>query len=332
MIGPAVLDFPYKEQTLWGFRSACRPGDLLTDAYIDVELERFMTLGPCNKKYHGYYDWYGDDAMPLKYPAPSRFTKRDPTASWFSSRFASRTTAAPAPKCPLLRAPSSYEVDQEIMDYLKSHSDKDSASLISEQLVMMEHWNSKLDCSESTEAVAMTALHRSHTNASLNLDHDMDPFREHPEVLRQQQYLQEIIKKQEEEMERIVEEHRKSVSCQQQDSSACGEDGSKSKSEDSKTLESVNSDSLGDDCVELYPGKKVKILNKSHAYAALNSGDASLFQCVGCHKALMASKTTKLLYCSVCGTLTPTDMDCASSASNTTTLQDELITQVHGGA
>jgi len=60
--------------------------------------------------------------------------------------------------------------------------------------------------------------------------------------------------------------------------------------------------------VELYPGKKVKILDKERAYASPANGDAAIFQCAGCGKCLLANKDMKLLYCSECGTLTPTEI------------------------
>ena len=59
---------------------------------------------------------------------------------------------------------------------------------------------------------------------------------------------------------------------------------------------------------ELYPGKHVKIHGKDRAYASLRNGQATIFQCVGCDKRLLAATDTKLLYCSECGTLTPTEI------------------------
>jgi hypothetical protein len=61
-----------------------------------------------------------------------------------------------------------------------------------------------------------------------------------------------------------------------------------------------------------YPKKRVRIhpqqdpTSSMPAYLTKKNGYAAIFWCAGCEECLLAAEDTKLLYCSECGTLTPT--------------------------
>lgn len=60
--------------------------------------------------------------------------------------------------------------------------------------------------------------------------------------------------------------------------------------------------------VELYPGQKVKILDRSYVEDAIENGTASVYRCAGCRKKLLAGNSVKLIYCPQCGTITPANL------------------------
>jgi hypothetical protein len=69
--------------------------------------------------------------------------------------------------------------------------------------------------------------------------------------------------------------------------------------------------------VELYPRKCVRMHHNDYpAYASLANGDVAIFKCAGCENCLLATQDTKLLYCSECGTLTPTEIPSTCSTNN----------------
>lgn len=60
--------------------------------------------------------------------------------------------------------------------------------------------------------------------------------------------------------------------------------------------------------VQVYRGTQVKIHGKDRVYDSLENGNATVFQCMGCQTHLLACQGTKLLFCTECGTLTPTEI------------------------
>jgi hypothetical protein len=55
-------------------------------------------------------------------------------------------------------------------------------------------------------------------------------------------------------------------------------------------------------------GSKVRIHGEGRVFAAMDQGTASLLQCLGCSRHMMATNDMKLVYCPGCGTLTPFEM------------------------
>lgn len=56
-------------------------------------------------------------------------------------------------------------------------------------------------------------------------------------------------------------------------------------------------------------GSKVRIQHdEARVYAAMKNGTATLVQCVGCSRHLLATRDVELVYCPGCGTITPIEI------------------------
>jgi len=169
-------------------------------------------------------------------------------------------------------------LQDEVMQWLRENLGWDSTdvdSQIRQQERMLEAWNEEASSCESwfvsCDAPPPVALKRQDCIKRGNV---------HPEILRREAAL----------FEDNQEKHSLAFYM----------------SKDSKEKSKPRFETHGQ--VELYPGKQVKIHGKDRAYASLRNGDATIFQCVGCDKRLLANQGTKLLYCTDCGTLTPTEI------------------------
>jgi hypothetical protein len=63
-----------------------------------------------------------------------------------------------------------------------------------------------------------------------------------------------------------------------------------------------------------FPGANIKVLDQERVYAALNEGSATIVQCIGCNKHMLATSDIHLILCPACGTLTPLDFATALSS------------------
>jgi hypothetical protein len=76
-----------------------------------------------------------------------------------------------------------------------------------------------------------------------------------------------------------------------------------------------NNDSLEGQQVALH-GSLIKILGRSRVYDALADGTTKIITCIGCESNLLATLSTRLLFCPDCGTLTPIDLSVSQSRSD----------------
>lgn len=265
--------------------------DLLSDDDIDERVERFMTLRPQHEEgsspskrkrlhdgeQHRAHSW-NDQGSP---------------ASRRRALHRGDTTASPARQ---------DDIQSDVVEWLCDNmgwSAVEQEAMLREQEELLTHWNDAKGES-AVDDIPLTVL-RNCANVSLP-DHY---FEDNEECLPE--HRNEIV-------EKILQSQNEALNACSQDAthdhrSASQDADLKASSQDSDTTK-ISSKTRGDvpSHVELYSGKRVRIHDKDRAYAALANGDAAIFRCGECRKALLASKDTKLLYCSECGTLTPTDI------------------------
>lgn len=263
--------------------------DLLSPV-VDERIERFMTLSPS-------YDDDDDDDDDKK-PSPP-YAKRevtDESTSCMRRCDSKNSKLLDSSRGAYLR----FNVHEDVVQWLEADlglSWSEQEALIREQERMLSHWNEirseHESCSldDTIDGIPLTVLQS-------YIDHEcMESGEIHPELLRQQAIMGQILRDQ----NKTQDDTRRS-----DNADACKQDSLSDKDIKAKCSSKKGLEAPGH--VELYPGKHVRIHDKDRAYASLANGDAAIFKCAGCGKCLLASKDTKLLYCSECGTLTPTEI------------------------
>lgn len=265
--------------------------DLLSPV-VDERIERFMTLPS------SYVD---DDDDDNKKPSPSLYRPKreltDERTSCMRRCDFDHSELLVASQGASLK----FNVHEDVVEWLHADlglSSSEQEALIREQERMLSHWNANHSDHESyslddtIDGIPLTVLQS-------YIDHEcMESGEIHPELLRQQAIMEQILRDQNKTQDETL--HRDAADTSMQDSS--NDKDIKAKCSSKKGLEAPGH-------VELYPGKHVRIHDKDRAYASLANGDAAIFKCAGCGKCLLAAKDTKLLYCCECGTLTPTEIE-----------------------
>ena len=67
--------------------------------------------------------------------------------------------------------------------------------------------------------------------------------------------------------------------------------------------------------VEMYPGTYINIHSTRKTWEAISKGQATIVKCHVCRKRFQLSNAAKVLYCTSCGSLTPTDGDLETAAT-----------------
>lgn len=206
---------------------------------------------------------------------------------------------------------SLQRLEDEILQFMKSFDQAHSSTAIAAQHEQMEHYHNnnrregggESSCYPETEEVMM-ALHCQTDDVIL----DPDKIAPHPTR------LQRFVQEQEEELARI-QARQQQLQKSPTDSKNVVVQLSSSHETQVRPEEQPR---------HVYPtGPRVKILNKEHALRAMKRGEATLFCCAGCRRSLLASQDTKVLYCSECGTLTPTHLDGVALDAEDRHLRDE---------
>jgi hypothetical protein len=256
--------------------------DLLYAA-VDDRIERFMTLPPSFDE-----NDYDRKPSPFSHDSPPR--KHIPVHSLAASHAASL----------------SVNIHEDANEWLQAGlrlSSSEQEALIQEQEKMLSHWNASLHGQESSlsvdtdtiDGIPLTVL-QSYTDFEAMESGEIAIGDIHPELLRQQAIMEQILLDQ----KRTQDETPRNAATPKQDSS-----------NDKDMYAKYSTTKKGHEApgrVEIYPGQRVTIHDKDRAYASLANGDAAIFRCAGCGKSLLAAKDTKILYCSECGTLTPTEI------------------------
>lgn len=252
--------------------------DLLSAA-VDDRIERFMTLPPS-------FDENDDDRKPSPSAQDSPPRKHNPRHSRAASL--------------------SVYIREDANEWLQAGlhlSSSEQEALIREQERMLSHWNASLHVQESSlpsdtdtiDGIPLTVL-QSYIDCEALESGEIATGDIHPELLRQQAI-----------MEQILLEHNRAQDESFRDAATPKQDYSNDKDMHAK-YSTTKKGLRAPGRVEIYPGQRVTIHDKDRAYASLANGDAAIFRCAGCGKSLLAAKDTRILYCSECGTLTPTEI------------------------